>query len=79
MASTDPEYAKEGRPPQAQAQIKSEYLKLHVSPSRVDVGLRVLLFAASLTSVVVIVTSKQTIHQGPRSIEAKFNHSPAFM
>lgn len=45
----------------------------------VDVILRFLVFAAALTSVLVIVISKQTVHLGPRITVAKFNHSPAFM
>ncbi|KAL3634574.1 hypothetical protein CASFOL_021628 [Castilleja foliolosa] len=40
-----------------------------------EVVLRFLLFASALVAVVVIVTSKQTIHHVP----AKFNHSPAFI
>lgn len=45
----------------------------------VDVVLRFLVFAAALTSVLVIVISKQTVHLGPRITVAKFNHSPAFI
>ncbi|CAL5337826.1 unnamed protein product [Camellia sinensis] len=41
-----------------------------------DVVLRFLLFAATVTAVVVMVTSKQT---QPTSPPAKFNHSPAFI
>lgn len=50
-----------------------------------DVVLRVLLFAAALTAVVVMVTSKQTklvpIPFPPfrAPLPAKFDHSPAFM
>ncbi|XP_058000984.1 CASP-like protein 1D1 isoform X2 [Hevea brasiliensis] len=51
----------------------------------VDVGLRVLLFAATLTAVVVMSTAKQTepvfVPGAPVRvpIAAKFNHSPAFI
>ncbi|KAM5569079.1 CASP-like protein 1D1 [Rosa sericea] len=45
----------------------------------VDVALRFLVFAASLTSVLVMVTSKQTVFQGPIPLKAKFDHSPAFI
>ncbi|XP_068327470.1 CASP-like protein 1D1 [Pyrus communis] len=45
----------------------------------VDVALRFLVFAASLTSVLVMVTSKQTVYRGPFPVRAKFNHSPAFI
>ncbi|KAL7220633.1 hypothetical protein ACSBR2_013501 [Camellia fascicularis] len=41
-----------------------------------DVVLRFLLFAATVTAVVVMVTSKQ---KQPISPPAKFNHSPAFI
>lgn len=51
-----------------------------------QVGLRGLLLAATITSVVVMVTSKQTelvpVPTMPTlsvPISAKFNHSPAFM
>ena len=53
--------------------------------SSVDVALRVLLFAASVTAVVVMVTAKQTeivpVPGLPISVplEAKFSDSPAFM
>lgn len=47
----------------------------------VQVVLRLFLFAATLTSIVVMVTSKQTktIPGIPIPREAKFTHSPAFM
>lgn len=62
-------------------------------PSRVDyfavdVALRVLLFAATVTALVVLVTSKQTkevLLLGPNGVPfrtrrtAKFNHSPGLM
>ncbi|KAF8038197.1 hypothetical protein BT93_B0912 [Corymbia citriodora subsp. variegata] len=41
----------------------------------IDVALRVLLFAATLTAVVVMVTGNQTKVQ----VEAKFNNSPALV
>lgn len=50
-----------------------------------DVGLRVVLFASTLTALLVMVTSKQTELARingfplPFPVEAKFNHSPAFM
>lgn len=53
--------------------------------SSVHVALRVLLFAASVTAVVVMVTAKQTeivpVPGLPISVplEAKFSDSPAFM
>jgi len=85
MASTDkpadPETGKEVLPPKA-----ASYEATPPPPPRkavdlfaVDVALRFLVFAASLTSVLVIVTSKQTVFQGPLPLEAKFNHSPAFI
>lgn len=77
MATTDkpadPEYGKDAHPPTAP---NTSGITI---PPTVDVALRFLLFAASLTSVVVMVTSKQTKHQGPVALEAKFNHSPALM
>ncbi|KDP40020.1 hypothetical protein JCGZ_02018 [Jatropha curcas] len=51
----------------------------------VDVALRVLLFAATLTAVVVMSTAKQTEDASVPGlpfrvpVEAKFNHSPAFI
>ncbi|XP_048320674.2 CASP-like protein 1D1 [Ziziphus jujuba] len=78
MASTDPEYGTKPQPnPPTAGENKWKYLKVPLSS--LDAGLRVLLFAACVTSVVVMVTSKQTIHQGPVSKEAKFNHSPALI
>lgn len=53
--------------------------------SAVDVTLRVLLFAASLSAVVVMVTSKETklvaLPVPPFSVKipSKFTYSPAFM
>lgn len=51
----------------------------------IDVGLRVLLFAATLVSVIVMATAKQTeLVSAPGipfrvSVKAKFTDSPAFM
>ncbi|KAJ8766397.1 hypothetical protein K2173_022456 [Erythroxylum novogranatense] len=49
----------------------------------VDVALRVVLFAATLVALVVMITSKQTkvlVVQGFRvPVDAKFDHSPAFV
>ncbi|XP_030443707.1 CASP-like protein 1D1 [Syzygium oleosum] len=49
----------------------------------VDVALRVLFFAATVTAVVVMVTSNQTKVVpglgGPAPVEAKFNNSPALV
>ncbi|PKI39308.1 CASP-like protein 1D1 [Punica granatum] len=88
MASTekaaDPEAAKEGHP------LKPEARPPPPPPSRslvdvfatVDVGLRVVLFASTLTAVLVMVTGKQTELSGvpiPVPVEAKFNNSPAFI
>ena len=61
MASTDKpsdtEYGKEVTQPQpVPPSIETSWFK-------VDVALRVLLFAATVTSLVVLVTSKQTIHE----------------
>ncbi|XVF38640.1 hypothetical protein REPUB_Repub20aG0119700 [Reevesia pubescens] len=81
MASTDkPDYETTKREaPAADAKRPFNY-------SIVDVVLRVLLFAASLCSVVVMATSKQTetisvpgVANVRLSRSAKFNHSPAFI
>ncbi|XWS08644.1 hypothetical protein CRYUN_Cryun40dG0019400 [Craigia yunnanensis] len=81
MASTDKTAAsppKSEAPPVAVAKCPFNY-------SLVDVALRVLLFAATLTSLVVMVTSKQTelvpvLGLPVRvPVPAKFNHSPAFI
>lgn len=51
----------------------------------IDVGLRVLLFSATLVSVIVMATAKQTELVSPAgipirvSVKAKFTDSPAFM
>ena len=65
---TDPEY--KGAPPPSAT----------VNCFVLDVTLRVLLFAAALTAVVVVVTSDQTKFIVPLGfLEAKFKHSPAFV
>ncbi|XP_022761210.1 CASP-like protein 1D1 [Durio zibethinus] len=84
MESTDKPIA---LPPKAEAAPPAAAAKCPFNYSVVDVALRVLLFAASLSSVVVMVTSKQTklvpmpgFPTGPRvTIPAKFNHSPALI
>lgn len=86
MASTDKTAAS---PPKSEAPPPPEVAaaaKFPFNYSVVDVALRVLLFAATLTSLVVMVTSKQTeLVPTPGSptvrvaAEAKFNHSPALM
>uniref|UniRef100_A0A5B7C5F8 CASP-like protein n=1 Tax=Davidia involucrata TaxID=16924 RepID=A0A5B7C5F8_DAVIN len=89
MASTEPEKTapppeKVTPPPESKApgyvRRPTKYLVL------ADVILRVLLFASTLTSVVVMVTSKQTeffrlfgVRSPPAQLAAKFNHSPAFI
>ncbi|KAF3456141.1 hypothetical protein FNV43_RR00791 [Rhamnella rubrinervis] len=81
MATTekaaDTEYGKEAPP--AAAPPPPPKPSGTTIPPIVDVALRALVFAATLTSLLVFVTSKQTIHLGPRSMEAKFDHSPAFI
>jgi uncharacterized protein (TIGR01569 family) len=67
---TDSEYSKETRPAAPPTVHYFAY----------DVALRVLLFAASLTAVIVVVTSDQTkfiVGLGER--KAKFKHSPAMV
>ncbi|MBA0702293.1 hypothetical protein Goari_020639 [Gossypium aridum] len=83
MASTDKTAVplsspkSEATPPSAVAAAAKSPFKY----SFVDVVLRVLLFAATLTSVVVMATSKETelvpLIRIPR--QAKFNHSPALV
>jgi len=70
---TDPEYNKGAPPPPPPSAT--------VNCSVLDVTLRVLLFAAALTAVVVAVTSDQTkfIVQLGSYREAKFKHSPALV
>ncbi|XP_050373590.1 CASP-like protein 1D1 [Argentina anserina] len=83
MASTDnpadPETGKEVPPPKASCEDTLPPPPKAVNLFAVDVALRFLVFAASLTSVLVIITSKQTVYQGPVPFEAKFDHSPAFI
>ncbi|XVE65669.1 hypothetical protein DITRI_Ditri08aG0018600 [Diplodiscus trichospermus] len=86
MASTDKPEHEITRPaasvakPEAAAAAKCPF-----NYSVVDVALRVLLLAASVTSVVVMATSKQTeLVPAPGftfrvPVSAKFNHSPAFI
>ncbi|XP_050116991.1 CASP-like protein 1D1 [Malus sylvestris] len=76
----DPETATKVVPPPSKEESeatppppKPDYLFL------ADVALRFLVFAASLTSVLVMVTSKQTVFRGRFPVKAKFNHSPAFI
>ncbi|KAF2310999.1 hypothetical protein GH714_018988 [Hevea brasiliensis] len=83
MASTDK--------PDPESATKSEVSPLPPPPPKrvdyfaIDVGLRVLLFAATLTALVVMSTAKQTeLASVPGSpvrvpVKAKFNHSPAFI
>lgn len=85
MASTDkpadPASGKEIPPPATEPEIPAPPATPPANYYFVlDVALRTLLFAAALTAVIVMVTSKQTkliVGQGER--KAKFNHSPAFM
>ncbi|KAJ6430605.1 hypothetical protein OIU84_021906 [Salix udensis] len=76
-AKTDPESIKSEEAPAAPP-CRSNY-------SSVDVALRGLLFAASVTAVVLMVTAKQTetvpVLGLPVRVplEAKFSDSPAFM
>ncbi|XVF62659.1 hypothetical protein PTKIN_Ptkin09bG0026100 [Pterospermum kingtungense] len=80
MASTEKTAAspKSEAPPPVEVAAKCPF-----NYSFVDVALRVLLFAATLTSLVVMVTSKQTklipLPAPPTFREAKFNHSPALI
>lgn len=83
--TADPEVAKEVEaPPPPKAEQPPPPLPPPKPPLNkcmaVDVALRVALFAATLTALLVMVTSKQTklfMFLGP--VEAKFNQSPAFM
>ncbi|KAF5465536.1 hypothetical protein F2P56_015532 [Juglans regia] len=77
MASTDkptdhPEHGKEIPPPKPEVPAGNYFV--------LDVALRVLLFAAALTAVIVMVTSEQTkLIPGLGHRKAKFNHTPAFI
>ncbi|EOY06415.1 Casparian strip membrane protein domain - like 10 [Theobroma cacao] len=80
MASTD----KPASPPKPEAPLPAS--KCPFNYSVVDVTLRVLLFAATVTSVVVMVSSKQTevvpLPTMPTvrlPLPAKFSHSPALI
>ncbi|OMO53716.1 hypothetical protein CCACVL1_28408 [Corchorus capsularis] len=88
MASTD----KPGSPPKTDCPPPAAAAPPSKCPfnyTLVDVALRALLFAAAVTSVVVMVTSKQTKlvpvavpgvpNRVPMLLPAKFNHSPAFI
>ncbi|XP_030975821.1 CASP-like protein 1D1 [Quercus lobata] len=69
---TDPEYNKGAPPPPPPSSTVNCFV--------LDVTLRVLLFAAALTAVVVMVTSDQTKFFAPLGIpKAKFKHYPAFV
>ncbi|XP_041000925.1 CASP-like protein 1D1 [Juglans microcarpa x Juglans regia] len=69
---SDQEYGK-GAPPRPDAPAVVNFFAI-------DVALRVLLFAAAVTGVVVMVTSKQTKWTpGLGDRDAKFKHSPAFI
>ncbi|KGN57070.1 CASP-like protein 1D1 [Cucumis sativus] len=78
MASAEPESAKEAPPPPSTAAPGGMNLFL------VGVVLRFVVFAAAVSSVVVMVTSKQTVVNKLRGVppgfpvEAKFDDSPAF-
>lgn len=81
MASTDkpdPEHGKETTPPPPKPET-SVASQTEANCFRVDVALRVLLFASTVTAIVVLVTSKQTVRPPTPALVAKFNHSPAFM
>ncbi|KAE8723390.1 CASP-like protein 1D1 [Hibiscus syriacus] len=74
----------EAGPPEAEAVAAPT--KFAFNYSLVDVALRILLFAAALSSVVVMVTSKQTevvpvpgLPGVMLPFQAKFNHSPALI
>ncbi|GMJ02035.1 CASP-like protein 1D1 [Hibiscus trionum] len=87
MASTDKTAVDSELPPKSEAAPpEAAATRCPFKYSLVDVALRVLLFAATLISVVVMVTSKQTElvpvpgFPGVRiSLQAKFNHSPALV
>ncbi|KAI3804637.1 hypothetical protein L1987_26336 [Smallanthus sonchifolius] len=77
MSSIDTTVKPSGPPPENKGSI---------GPGVIDVGLRFLLFATALVSVIVMVTSKQTklfpVPMVPGlsiAIVAKFNQSPAFI
>lgn len=76
MGSNDGKTVHESQPPSGSAPVNLFGL---------DSALRLLLLAASIAGVVVMVTSKQTeLVPNPLlrvlvSMDAKFDHSPAFM
>lgn len=78
MASAEPETVKDAPP---YAATGGGGGKLIVA----GVGLRFMVFAAAVSSVVVMVTSKQTVVNKLRGVppgfpvQAKFDDSPAFM
>ncbi|KAF4358835.1 hypothetical protein F8388_013639 [Cannabis sativa] len=82
MASTekvDPEQGKEAPPsPKPISGPSSATCTAEATCFKVDVALRVLLFASTVAAIVVLVTSKQTV-RAPLPLSAKFNHSPAFI
>ncbi|KAM6566031.1 hypothetical protein CsatA_025159 [Cannabis sativa] len=82
MASTekvDPEQGKEAPPsPKPISGPSSATCTTEATCFKVDVALRVLLFASTVAAIVVLVTSKQTV-RAPFPLSAKFNHSPAFI
>ncbi|XP_060960456.1 CASP-like protein 1D1 isoform X1 [Cannabis sativa] len=82
MASTekvDPEQGKEAPPsPKPISGPSSATCTAEATCFKVDVALRVLLFASTVAAIVVLVTSKQTV-RAPFPLSAKFNHSPAFI
>ncbi|KAI8003722.1 hypothetical protein LOK49_LG08G03118 [Camellia lanceoleosa] len=84
MESTDkpaPEPQKAAPPPEAAAPVPPPESKVPDRFVVADVVLRVILFAAAVTAVVVMVTGNQTKHVPvPRvAVPEKFNYSPAFI
>ncbi|KAL0548332.1 hypothetical protein IC582_012780 [Cucumis melo] len=80
MASAEPESAKEAPPPPPPSTAARGGVNLFL----VGVVLRFVVFAAAVSSMVVMVTSKQTVVNKLRGVppgipvQAKFDHSPAF-
>ncbi|GMI64111.1 CASP-like protein 1D2 [Hibiscus trionum] len=75
----------EAAPPEPEAAAVAP-AKFRFNYSLVDVAIRILVFAATLTSVVVMVTSDQTevvtvpgLPGVSLPLQAKFNHSPALI
>ncbi|XP_038906209.1 CASP-like protein 1D1 [Benincasa hispida] len=81
MASAEPESAKAAPPPPPPSTAASGGANLFLA----SVGLRLVVFAAAVSSVVVMVNSKQTVVNKLRGVppgipvQAKFDHSPAFI